>query len=96
MLAFLPCIVLLSFFISLLDDTGYYARVAVVLDKPMRLFGFSGKSIVPIIMGLGCSVPAVLACRTLKNAKKQTAVSLPFISCPARLPVYFMLSGGLF
>ncbi len=95
-LAFLPCIVLLSFFISLLDDTGYYARIAVVLDKPMRLFGFSGKSIVPIIMGLGCSVPAVLACRTLKNAKKQTAVSLPFISCPARLPVYFMLAGAFF
>ena len=95
-IAFLPCIVLLSFFISLLEDTGYMARIAVVLDKPMRFFGFSGKSIVPIVMGLGCSVPAVLACRTLKNSKKQTAVSLPFVSCPARLPVYFMLAAAFF
>lgn len=95
-LAFLPQVILLSFFLSLLEDTGYSARIAVVLDKPMRRFGFSGKSIVPLIMGLGCSVPAVLACRTLKNTKKQTAICVPFVSCPARLPVYFMLAAAFF
>lgn len=95
-LAFLPQVILLSFFLSVLEDTGYSARIAVVLDKPMRKFGFSGKSIVPIIMGLGCSVPAVLACRTLKNTKKQTAICVPLVSCPARLPVYFMLSAAFF
>lgn len=89
-LSFLPVIVILFFFLSLLEDTGYMARVAFVMDKLLRKIGLSGRSIVPMLIGFGCSVPGVMASRTLPSARdrKMTIMLIPFMSCTAKLPVY--------
>ena len=89
-LSFLPIIVTLFFFLSLMEDTGYIARVAFVMDKLLRKIGLSGKSIVPMLIGFGCTVPAVMATRTLTSERdrKMTILLTPFMSCTAKLPVY--------
>ena len=89
-LSFLPIIVTLFFFLSLLEDTGYMARVAFVMDKLLRKIGLSGRSIVPMLIGFGCTVPGVMASRTLPSARdrKMTILLTPFMSCTAKLPVY--------
>ena len=89
-LTFLPLIVLLFFFLSLLEDSGYIARVAFVMDKPLRKIGLSGRSIVPMLIGFGCTVPAVMATRTLPSDRdrKMTILLTPFMSCTAKLPIY--------
>jgi ferrous iron transport protein B len=89
-LSFLPVIVTLFFFLSLLEDTGYMARVAFVMDKLLRKIGLSGRSIVPMLIGFGCSVPGVMASRTLPSERdrKMTIMMIPFMSCTAKLPIY--------
>ena len=89
-LSFLPIIVLMFFFLSLLEDSGYIARVAFVMDKLLRKIGLSGSSIVPLLVGFGCTVPAVMATRTLPSARdrKMTILLTPFMSCTAKLPIY--------
>ena len=89
-LSFLPIIVTLFFFLSLLEDTGYMARVAFVMDKLLRKIGLSGRSIVPLLVGFGCSVPGVMASRTLPSERdrKMTIMLIPFMSCTAKLPIY--------
>ena len=98
MLSFLPIIVILFFFLSMLEDSGYMARVAFVTDKMLRKIGLSGRSIVPLLIGLGCSVPGVMASRTLPSAKdrKMTILLTPFMSCSAKLPIYAFLSSAFF
>ncbi|MCR5345818.1 MAG: ferrous iron transport protein B [Lachnospiraceae bacterium] len=88
--SFLPIIVTLFFFLSLLEDTGYMARVAFIMDKLLRRIGLSGRSIVPMLIGFGCSVPAIMSSRTLPSARdrKLTIFMIPFMSCTAKLPVY--------
>ena len=88
--SFLPVIVTLFFFLSILEDSGYMARVAFVMDKLLRKIGLSGRSIVPMLIGFGCSVPAVMASRTLpsKRDRKMTILLVPFMSCSAKLPIY--------
>lgn len=97
-LVFVPQIMILFFFISILEDTGYMARAAFITDKLMHRMGLHGKSFIPYIIGFGCSVPAVLAARTLENPRDRilTIVTVPFISCSARLPVYLLLVGMFF
>ena len=97
-LSFLPIIVILFFFLSMLEDSGYMARVAFVTDKMLRKLGLSGRSIVPLLIGLGCSVPAVMASRTLPSAKdrKLTVLLTPFMSCSAKIPIYAFLSAAFF
>ena len=97
-LSFLPIIVVLFFFLSLLEDSGYMARVAFVMDKPLRKLGLSGRSIVPMLIGFGCSVPAVMAARTLASERdrKLTILLTPFMSCSAKLPVYVFLAAAFF
>ena len=97
-LSFLPIIVILFFFLSMLEDSGYMARVAFVTDKMLRKLGLSGRSIVPLLIGLGCSVPAVMASRTLPSAKdrKLTVLLTPFMSCSAKIPIYAFLSTAFF
>ena len=89
-LSFLPIIVTLFFFLSLMEDTGYIARVAFVMDKLLRKIGLSGRSIVPMLIGFGCTVPAVMATRTLTSERdrKMTILLTPFMSCSAKLPIY--------
>ena len=89
-LSFLPIIVVLFFFLSMLEDTGYMARVAFVMDKLLRRIGLSGRSIVPMLIGFGCTVPAVMATRTLTSERdrKMTILLTPFMSCTAKLPIY--------
>jgi ferrous iron transport protein B len=89
-LVFLPQIIVLFFLLALLEGTGYMARVAIVMDRFLSRFGFNGKSIVPMITGFGCTVPAIMATRTISNKKERllTILTLPFISCSARLPIY--------
>lgn len=89
-LSFLPYIVVLFFFLSLLEDSGYMARVAFVMDKPLRRMGLSGRSIVPMLIGFGCTVPGVMASRTLPSERdrKMTILLTPFMSCTAKLPIY--------
>ena len=89
-LSFLPIIVTLFFFLSLMEDSGYIARVAFVMDKLLRKIGLSGKSIVPMLIGFGCTVPAVMATRTLTSERdrKMTILLTPFMSCTAKLPIY--------
>lgn len=89
-LSFLPIIVTLFFFLSLMEDSGYIARVAFVMDKLLRKIGLSGKSIVPLLIGVGCTVPAVMATRTLTSERdrKMTILLTPFMSCTAKLPIY--------
>ncbi len=97
-LVFVPQILILFFFISVLEDTGYMARAAFIMDKVMHKMGLHGKSFIPYIIGFGCSVPAVLAARTLENPKDRilTIITIPFISCSARLPVYLLLVAAFF
>ena len=97
-LVFVPNILLLFFSISLLEATGYMARVAFVVDKAMHKIGLHGKSFIPMITGFGCSVPAIMACRTLKNKADRitTMMIITFMSCGARLPVYILLIGAFF
>ena len=89
-LSFVPVIVILFFFLSLLEDSGYMARIAFVMDKLLRKIGLSGRSIVPMLMGFGCTVPAVMATRTLPSERdrKMTIMLTPFMSCSAKLPIY--------
>ena len=95
---FLPIIVTLFFFLSLLEDTGYMARVAFVMDKLLRRIGLSGRSIVPMLIGFGCSVPGVMSCRTLPSERdrKMTIMLIPFMSCSAKLPIYALFSAAFF
>ena len=97
-LSFLPIIVLLFFFLSLLEDSGYMARVAFVMDKLLRKIGLSGRSFVPMLIGFGCSVPAIMATRTLSSDRdrKMTIVLTPFMSCSAKLPIYGMITAAFF
>jgi ferrous iron transport protein B len=89
-LVFLPQIITLFFLLAILEGTGYMARVAIVMDRFLSRFGFNGKSIVPIISGFGCTVPAVMATRTIADKKERilTILTIPFVSCSARLPIY--------
>lgn len=96
--SFLPNILILFFFISILEDTGYMARAAFLMDKLMHRMGLHGKSFIPYIIGFGCSVPAIMATRTLENKKDRilTIITVPFMSCSARLPVYLLLISAIF
>ena len=97
-LSFLPIIVTLFFFLSLMEDSGYIARVAFVMDKLLRKIGLSGKSIVPLLIGFGCTVPAVMATRTLTSERdrKMTILLTPFMSCTAKLPIYAFFVNAFF
>ncbi len=97
-LGFLPIIVTLFFFLSILEDSGYMARVAFVLDKLLRKIGLSGRSIVPMLVGFGCTVPGVMASRTLSSERdrKMTILLTPFMSCSAKLPVYGFFTAAFF
>lgn len=97
-IVFLPNIVLLYLFLSLLEDTGYMARGVFIMDKLMHLVGLHGKSFIPLVMGFGCNVPAVMSTRMIesRNSRMVTMLVLPFMSCSARLPVYLLLAGAFF
>ncbi len=97
-LTFLPQIALLFLFLSLLEDSGYMARAAFIMDRLLRRFGLSGKAFIPMLMGFGCTVPAVMGARTMENEKdrRMTIMLVPFMSCSARLPVYGALSAAFF
>ena len=97
-LSFLPLIVVLFFFLSLLEDSGYMARVAYIMDKALRKIGLSGKSFVPMLIGFGCSVPAIMSTRTLSSERdrKMTLILTPFMSCSAKLPIYGMITAAFF
>lgn len=97
-LVFLPNILILFLFISFMEDTGYMARVAFIMDKLMHLIGLHGKSFIPLIMGFGCNVPAILATRTIENRGDRliTMLIIPLMSCSARLPVYILVAGLVF
>ncbi|HPP88244.1 MAG TPA: ferrous iron transport protein B, partial [bacterium] len=96
--SFVPLIVILFLFISILEDTGYMSRIAFIMDKILHIFGLHGQSFLPMILGFGCSVPAVMAARTLKSAKDRiiTILIIPFMSCGAKLPVHILLAGAFF
>ncbi len=97
-ISFLPQIIILFFFLSLLEDTGYLARIAFIMDTLLRRIGLSGKSFVPMLMGFGCTTPAVMAARTMENEKdrRMTIMLTPFMSCGAKLPVYALFAGAIF
>ncbi len=97
-LSFLPIIVVLFFFLSILEDSGYMARIAFVMDRPLRKIGLSGKSFVSMLIGFGCSVPAVMSSRTLSSDrdKKMTILLIPFISCSAKIPIYALFTAAFF
>jgi len=97
-LSFLPTIVVLFFFLSILEDSGYMARVAFVMDKLLRKIGLSGRSFVPMLIGFGCSVPAVMATRTLSSERdrRMTILLVPFMSCSAKLPIYALITAAFF
>ncbi len=97
-LGFLPIIVVLFFFLSILEDTGYMARIAFVMDKPLRRIGLSGRSIVPMLMGFGCTVPAIMATRTLSSRRDRrlTMLLTPFMSCSAKIPIYAVFAAAFF
>lgn len=97
-LSFLPIIVILFFFLSILEDSGYMARIAFVMDRPLRKIGLSGKSFVSMLIGFGCSVPAVMSTRTLSSErdKKMTIMLIPFISCSAKIPIYALFAAAFF
>lgn len=97
-LSFLPIIVILFFFLSLLEDSGYMARVAFVMDRSLRRIGLSGRSFVPMLIGFGCSVPAIMSARTLSSERdrKMTILLTPFMSCSAKLPIYGMITAAFF
>ena len=97
-LSFLPIIVVLFFFLSILEDTGYMARIAFVMDKLLRKIGLSGRSIVPLLVGFGCTVPAVMASRTLSSERdrRMTIMLTPFMSCSAKIPIYAVFAAAFF
>lgn len=97
-LSFLPIIIVLFFFLSILEDSGYMARVAFVMDKLLRKIGLSGRSFVPMLIGFGCSVPAVMASRTLASERdrKMTIMLVPYISCSAKIPIYAVFAAAFF
>ena len=97
-LTFLPVIVTLFFFLSVLEDTGYMARVAFVMDRPLRHLGLSGRSFVPMLIGFGCSVPALMATRTVSSDRdrKMTMMLIPFMSCSAKIPIYTVFTAAFF
>jgi len=97
-IVFLPNILILFFFISILEDTGYMARAAFIMDKLMHKIGLHGKSFIPLVMGFGCNVPAIMATRTIENRNNRilTMLITPFMSCSARLPVYILIIGAFF
>ncbi len=97
-LTFLPQIALLFLFLSLLEDSGYMSRAAFIMDRALRRFGLSGKAFIPMLMGFGCSVPAIMGARTMENEKdrRMTILLVPFMSCSAKLPVYGLLSAAFF
>lgn len=97
-LSFLPIIVVLFFFLSILEDTGYMARIAFVMDKLLRKIGLSGRSIVPLLVGFGCTVPAVMATRTLSSDRdrRMTIMLTPFMSCSAKIPIYAVFAAAFF
>lgn len=97
-LSFLPIIVVLFFFLSILEDTGYMARIAFVMDKLLRKIGLSGRSIVPLLIGFGCTVPAVMATRTLSSERdrRMTIMLTPFMSCSAKIPIYAVFAAAFF
>lgn len=97
-LSFLPIIVVLFFFLSILEDSGYMARVAFIMDKLLRKIGLSGRSFVPMLIGFGCSVPAIMATRTLPSERdrKMTIFLTPFMSCSAKLPIYALFTAAFF
>lgn len=96
--SFVPIIVVLFFFLSMLEDSGYMARIAFVMDKPLRRLGLSGRSIVPLLVGFGCSVPAVMSSRTLpsRRDRRLTVMLIPFMSCTAKLPIYAFFCAAFF
>ncbi|MCU7557796.1 ferrous iron transport protein B [Macrococcus capreoli] len=97
-LVFVPQILVLFFFISLLEDSGYMARIAVIMDRVMEVFGLNGKSFIPMIIGFGCNVPGIMAARSIEEEKERltTILIAPFMSCSARLPVYALFAGVFF
>ena len=97
-IVFLPQILILYTFISLMEDSGYMARAAFIMDKLMHKMGLHGKSFIPLIMGFGCNVPAVMATRTVESRRARliTMLVLPMMSCSARLPIYIMIIGAFF
>ncbi len=97
-LSFMPVIVVLFFFLSILEDSGYMARVAFIMDRPLRQLGLSGKSFVPMLIGFGCSVPAIMATRTLSSERdrKMTILLTPFMSCTAKVPIYSVFALAFF
>jgi ferrous iron transport protein B len=97
-LSFLPIIVTLFFFLSILEDTGYMARIAFVMDKLLRKIGLSGRSFVPMLIGFGCSVPAIMSTRTLASERdrKLTILLVPFMSCSAKIPIYGVFAAAFF
>ena len=97
-LSFLPIIVTLFFFLSILEDTGYMARIAFVMDRPLRKLGLSGRSFVPMLVGFGCSVPAIMATRTLASDRdrRMTILLTPYMSCSAKIPIYAVFSAAFF
>ncbi len=97
-LTFLPQIALLFLFLSFLEDSGYMARAAFIMDRLLRRFGLSGKAFIPLLMGFGCSVPAIMGARTMENEKdrRMTILLVPFMSCSAKLPVYGLISAAFF
>ena len=97
-LSFVPIILTLFFFLSLLEDSGYMARVAFMMDKPLRKIGLSGRSFVPMLVGFGCTVPAIMATRTLASErdKKMTIFLTPFMSCSAKIPIYALFTAAFF
>jgi len=97
-LSFLPIIIVLFFFLAILEDTGYMSRVAFVMDKLLRKIGLSGRSFVPMLIGFGCSVPAIMATRTLPSERdrKMTLLLIPFMSCSAKIPIYAVLTAAFF
>lgn len=94
-IGFLPLIMVLFFLLALLEDCGYIARVAVVMDRFFKKVGLSGKSIIPMIIGVGCSIPGIMATRTIKNERQRrtTAMLTPFMPCGAKLPVIALFAG---
>lgn len=97
-ISFLPIIIVMFFFLSILEDSGYMARVAFVMDKALRKIGLSGRSIVPMLIGFGCSVPAIMSTRTLPSERdrKLTIFLIPYMSCSAKLPIYALISSIFF
>ena len=95
---FVPSILILFFMISLMEDTGYMARAAFIMDRLMHAIGLHGKSFIPLIMGFGCNVPAIMATRTLESRKDRilTMLIIPFMSCSARLPIYVLFISAFF